>query len=468
MGERASIALSQVMLLIAGLYISFSASWQLTLFVFVIIPLLVLPTAIQARVVGRASKRSSDAVVETGRLVAESVLNLRTVAAFGLEGNRAARLSVELGVLLRLSVRKGIVLGIGSGASMCAILMGASLEYFVGGIFFVEGLLEFGDIMRVVLVITFIGFGMGQISKDVSDKAEATQAADRVFRLVSSQSKVDPLSTEGIQPESVDGRIELVDVSFAYPSRPEVPIYRGLSLTVEAGQTVALAGPSGCGKSTLVALLERFYDVDGGSVLLDGRDIRTLSVRWLRAQIGLVSQEPVLFAGTVGWNISLGREGATQAEIEAAAAVANAKEIVEALPKGYETEVGERGSSLSGGQKQRIAIARAVVRDPAILVLDEATSALDAQSEKEVQAALDEVVRSKKRTVIIIAHRLSTIREANKICVFSQGALAEEGLHEDLVGKDGGFYQALVRHQSTGRLSRVSSTSALSDRIEGA
>jgi ATP-binding cassette subfamily B (MDR/TAP) protein 1 len=201
----------------------------------------------------------------------------------------------------------------------------------------------------------------------------------------------------------------------------------------------------------LVALLERFYDVDGGKVLFDGADIRSLDVRWLRLQIGLVSQEPVLFSGSVGWNISLGRDGASRSDIEAAADMANAGGFVKELPEGYDTLVGEHGMQLSGGQKQRVAIARALIRDPAVLVLDEATSALDTESERIVHAALDRLMAAHQRTNIVIAHRLSTIQKADKICVFSEGAVVEEGTHEALLQKESGIYRALVLHDRAGK-----------------
>ena len=304
--------------------------------------------------------------------------------------------------------------------------------------------------MRVLLVLIFMAFGFAQISRDATDKAEAIQAARRVHAILELTSDIDPLSAEGVVPEApAAGRIEVRDVHFSYPSRREVAVYRDFQLTIEAGQTVALAGPSGCGKSTLVSLLERFYDVDSGCVLLDGADVRSLRLSWLRSQIGLVSQEPVLFAGSIGWNIGLGREGATQEEVEAAAAMANAG-FVSDFPAGYETQVGEKGQQLSGGQKQRIAIARAILRDPPILVLDEATSALDASSERVVQAALDSLLRSKRRTTVVIAHRLSTIRDADKIAVVSGGCVVEEGPHDELMMRDGGVYRALVMHNSVG------------------
>ena len=311
--------------------------------------------------------------------------------------------------------------------------------------------------MQCLLVIIFMGFGFAQVSRDASDRAEATLASQRVYQLVTTQSAIDPLAGTGEKPSSCSGRLELKDVTFAYPARKEVRVYDGLSLTIDAGQVVALAGPSGCGKSTLVALLERWYDVDAGTLCLDGADVRSLSVQWLRSQIGLVSQEPVLFSGSIGWNIGLGAgegvcTGDNDASVVQAARLANADGFVSAMPDGYSTQVGEKGIQLSGGQKQRIAIARALVRQPAVLVLDEATSALDMESERVVQAALDEIMTKQRRTTIIIAHRLSTIRNADKIAVVSGGRVVEEGPHEELVDKEGGIYKALVAHSAGGAL----------------
>ena len=261
--------------------------------------------------------------------------------------------------------------------------------------------------------------------------------------------KAADIAVRCLRPQSCDGHIELRDVRFAYPSAPDTLVCKGYSLDVPAGQTVALSGASGSGKSTAVALIERFYDPDAGAVLLDGVDLRKLNVHWLRQQLGLVSQEPVLFQGSVEHNIGYGKENATRAEIEEAARNANAYDFVtKELGDGFATDVGIRGGKLSGGQKQRVAIARALLRKPSVLLLDEATSALDNESERVVQAALDAVLATQKRTTLVIAHRLSTIRGADKIVVLREGAVAEQGTHDELLSNPEGLYFALVLVQS--------------------
>ena len=247
---------------------------------------------------------------------------------------------------------------------------------------------------------------------------------------------------------SVDGVLEVRDVHFAYPTAASHPILKGFALRVERGTVCALCGPSGSGKSTIISLVERFYDPQRGAVLLDGVDITSLNVKWLRAQLGLVSQEPVLFQGTVEANIRYGKEGATQEEVESAARMANAHGFITSdLADGYRTQVGQGGNKLSGGQKQRVAIARALIRKPSVLLLDEATSALDNESEKVVQAALDEIMAHQKRTTLVIAHRLSTIRDADKIAVVAKGRVVEEGSHEQLLENVHGTYFGLVEAQ---------------------
>jgi len=297
--------------------------------------------------------------------------------------------------------------------------------------------LMMGSMMTVMVAISGI--------KDVT---LATEAAKRFFDVTERASAIDPTDEGGLRPASLTGDIHVKDVVFAYPSAPDHLVCKGYSLKVDAGQTVALCGPSGSGKSTIIALIERFYDPQSGCVMLDGIDIKTLNVRWLRSQLGLVAQEPVLFMGSIEENIGYGKEGATQEEIVEAAKMANAHTfITESTAKGYDTQVGQGGGKLSGGQKQRVAIARAIVRKPAVLLLDEATSALDNESERVVQAALDEIMAKQKRTTVVIAHRLSTIRNADQIAVVHEGKIVETGSHEELLGNSEGLYKKLVMAQ---------------------
>jgi ATP-binding cassette subfamily B (MDR/TAP) protein 1 len=267
---------------------------------------------------------------------------------------------------------------------------------------------------------------------------------------------IDSSSDEGKKPSSVDGEIVFNDVSFEYPTRPDAKVFDHMSLTIKAGQTVALVGPSGGGKSTTVSLLERFYDPTSGSILLDGVDLKDLNVAWLREQIGLVSQEPVLFARSIRENIAYGLPGATDEQIIAVAKSANAHDFISKFPSGYDTEVGDKGAQLSGGQKQRIAIARILLKNPKILLLDEATSALDTESEYLVQQALDDVLVSGNRTTVIIAHRLSTIRNADVIAVVKEGRIVEQGSHEELIHRPGSEYAQLVEAQSSKKPSKAS------------
>jgi ATP-binding cassette subfamily B protein len=238
--------------------------------------------------------------------------------------------------------------------------------------------------------------------------------------------------------------VQLQDVHFSYPARPDVKVLQGIDLTIEPGEAVAIVGPSGAGKSTIASMLGRLYDPNGGRILLDGKDLKSLDPEWLRQQIGVVAQEPLLFSSSIADNIRYGKQGATDAEIEAAARAANAHDFISRFPDGYRTLVGERGVQLSGGQKQRVAIARAVLKDPRLLILDEATSALDAESEHLVKDALDRLMKG--RTTLIIAHRLSTVMDADRVLVLEGGKIVQSGSHSALMGQEG-LYRRLVERQ---------------------
>jgi len=305
------------------------------------------------------------------------------------------------------------------------------------------------DVLLAIFAIMMAGEGLSMAGSPVAVFQEAKVAAGRVLAIIKRVPAIDSFSEEGLTPESCRGEVVVTDVVFAYPTAVDHQVCRGFSLHVPAGTSMALCGASGSGKSTLIQLLERFYDPLSGTVTLDGVDIKSLNVRWLRSQLGLVGQEPVLFQGTVAQNIAFGKStAATQEEIERAARAANAHGfITENLQNGYATEVGLKGGRLSGGQKQRVAIARALIKQPAILLLDEATSALDNQSEAVVQAAIDEVMKTQKLTTIIIAHRLSTIRNADAIAVLNEGKVIEKGTHQELLALQG-MYSSLVLSQS--------------------
>ncbi|XP_061383953.1 ATP-dependent translocase ABCB1-like isoform X2 [Danaus plexippus] len=347
-----------------------------------------------------------------------------------------------------LHAKKSIFNGMLMGLIYLCLFGSYSLCFWFGYKFMMDEP-ELYDVNTMIAVLFSVlmgstNFGMSATIMDVFGSARG--AGEQIFNLIDNVPKINPLLNLGIAPKSIEGNIEFKNVCFHYPSRPNVKILKGINLSIKKGQSVALVGHSGSGKSTIVQLISRNYDVIDGSVRIDGNDVKDLSVKWLRAQIGLVGQEPVLFNTTVRENIRYGREDATNEEIEKVAKQANAHEFIMKLPLGYDTLVGERGTSLSGGQKQRIAIARALVRNPAILLLDEATSALDTASEAKVQKALDRAQEG--RTTIVVAHRLTTIRNVDKIYVFKSGDVIESGTHDELIAKKGHFYD-MVKLQTS-------------------
>merc|ERR1712100_201269 len=379
------------------------------------------------------------------QIVGECVMGIRTVASYNLEQRFYEQYTAGSLLISGLMTNDAVVKGFFGGLGMCCLMI------IIGGVFYyavwlsTEGVINFTQAMGPLFVITGAMIPLMKAGT-LADAGQCTLSAVRLFTLFDTQPKIDSFSEEGLQPDAAacKGQIELDRVSFAYPTAVEHQVCKELSLVFPAGKTTAVCGPSGSGKSTLIQLIERFYDPTSGKVTLDGVDIASLNVRWLRGQLGLVGQEPVLFQGTVAQNIAHGKPGATQAEIEEAARLANAHEfITKNLSGGYECEVGLQGGRLSGGQKQRVAIARALIKRPSVLLLDEATSALDNQSEAVVQAALDDIMAKQSFTTIVIAHRLSTIRNADKIIVINEGEFAEEGTHDELLANQG-LYSSLV------------------------
>lgn len=306
-----------------------------------------------------------------------------------------------------------------------------------------QGTMTTGDLISYMLFALQSVFAFQALLSIFPKFMEAIGASVRVFELLDRQPLV---NYDGgmIPPRGIEGRITFKNVGFHYPSRPEIEVLQGVTMDLVPGKTLALVGPSGAGKSTFIALISRFYDVQKGVILIDAVDIQTYDPQWLRGQIGLVSQEPVLFACSIEENIVYGSENANRSQVERAAKMANAHDFILRIPDGYKAQVGERGVMLSGGQKQRVAIARALLKDPTILLLDEATSALDSENEKLVQDALDRLMVG--RTCVVIAHRLSTIQDADVICVVAGGKIVEQGTHEELVKVDG-VYKKLGKRQ---------------------
>jgi ATP-binding cassette subfamily B protein len=307
-----------------------------------------------------------------------------------------------------------------------------------------ERVLSFGGLTQFLLYTMYVGGSVGSFAELYAQLQQTVGATQRVRELLrETPEEAEEKTVAGLG--RIAGRVRLEDVTFAYPSRKEVTVLRELALAADAGKRIALVGASGAGKSTIIALILRFYEPDAGRVLIDDRDVRDYPLKYLRSQMAVVPQDVMLFGGTIGENIAYGRPGATQAEIENAARLANAHDFIAGFPEGYQTVVGERGVKLSGGQRQRVAIARAILRDPAILLLDEATSSLDSESERLVQQALETLMRG--RTSIVVAHRLATVRQADRIYVIKDGTIAESGTHAELIARPSGVYRTLSELQ---------------------
>lgn len=406
-----------------------------------------------SRFIVKYSQLSLESYGAGGTVAEEVISSIRNATAFGTQEKLAKQYDAHLRVAERWGLRLQIALGLMIGAMFGIMYSNYGLGFWMGSRFLVAGEVNVGQVLTILMAILIGSFSLGNVSPNGQAFTGAVAAAAKIFSTIDRVSPIDPTVDDGLILDHVEGHIEFRNVKHIYPSRPEVTVMSDVSLSIPAGKTTALVGPSGSGKSTVVGLVERFYLPVGGTVFLDGHDIQTLNLRWLRQQISLVSQEPVLFGTTIYMNIRQGLIG-TRFEkepeekirelIENAAKMANAHEFITALPEGYETNVGQRGFLLSGGQKQRIAIARAVVSDPKILLLDEATSALDTKSEGVVQAALDRAAEG--RTTIVIAHRLSTIKSAHNIVVFVNGSIVEQGTHDALL-ETGGPYCKLVEAQ---------------------
>jgi len=442
-GTELSMALRHSLTLVGGIAMLLYENTKLTLIMLAIVPPLVVFMVAFGRKVRKLSRAVQDRLAHTSTRVEEVVSSMQTVQAFVREQREADtyRDNITAGFtqavhLIRWRATMLSVVTLAVSLAMAAIL-------WIGGSAVVRGELTGGQLMSFLLYTVMVAASVGALASLGGALQRAAGATDRLFDILKTEPEIRSPDHPVALPAG-GGDLHFDDISFTYATRPDQPVIRGIDLRIAPGQAVALVGSSGAGKTTITALLQRFQDVTGGKITFEGVDIRLLSLAELRSNIAIVSQEPVLFSGTIRDNIAFGKPDATALEIESAAHGAHAHEFVTGFPDGYDTLVGERGVQLSGGQRQRIAIARAILADPRVLILDEATSNLDAESEALVQKALARLMLG--RTTLIIAHRLSTVRDADAIAVIEHGQLVELGTHDELLAS-AGIYKRLVEHQ---------------------
>ncbi|CAM5112321.1 unnamed protein product [Natator depressus] len=446
-GDKIGMLFQAIATFLAGFIVGFIKGWKLTLVILAVSPVLGLSAALWAKLLSAFTDKELTAYAKAGAVAEEVLAAIRTVIAFGGQKKEIKRYHKNLEDAKNIGIKKAITANISMGIAFLLIYASYALAFWYGTTLVLSDDYSIGKVLTVFFAILIGAFSVGQTAPGMEAFANARGAAYAIFNIIDNEPQIDSFSETGYKPDHIQGNLEFHNVYFNYPSRQDVKVLKGLNLKVNCGQTVALVGSSGCGKSTTVQLIQRFYDPEKGMITIDGHDIKTLNLRYLREIIGVVNQEPVLFATTIAENIRYGREDVTMEEIEKAVKEANAYDFIMKLPDKFETIVGERGAQLSGGQKQRIAIARALVRNPKILLLDEATSALDTESESVVQTALDKAREG--RTTIVIAHRLSTVRNADLIAAFENGVITEQGTHHELM-KTNGIYCKLVNMQTIG------------------
>ncbi len=441
--------LRQIIVIVGGITLMVATSYKLTLFMLAIVPVIMVLTVFFGRYIRKLSKRAQAQVADSNTIVEETLQGIQGVKAFTNEFFEMARYKVKTLEIARTGIRNGKARGAFSSFTIVGLFGAMVAVIWRGAALLSTGELATGELFSFVIYSMFIGGtigGMADVFARVQKFIGATEDLLEIFN-----EPVEPVADiDEISPgEAIRGRITVDQVSFAYPSRPEMQVLTGITLEIKPDTLVALVGPSGAGKSTFVSLLLRLWDPVSGRILFDGRDHREIPLTALRSQMAVVPQDIFLFGGTIRENIAYGRTGAREEQIIGAARQANAWEFIAQFPDGLDTVVGERGTQLSGGQRQRIAIARAVLKDPRILILDEATSSLDSESERLVQDALEKLMKG--RTSIVIAHRLSTIRKADHIIVLDAGKVVEQGTHEGLMQVEGGLYRNLshLQHRDT-------------------
>lgn len=434
----------QVVIVLGVVIWLFFLSWELALIMLATVPVMAIVAVFFGRFIRGLSKKAQDSAAASNGIIEESLMGISNVKSFTNEALELLKFKKAIEEIRQLNIKSGNWRGIFvSFIFLC--LFGAIIFIIWKGVHMVqvEQAMSLADFFSFIMFTVMLGASIGSLPDLFASIQKAVGSTEHLMNIIEEASEQELL--KGKQEIQLHGKIEFKDVRFAYPQRPDVEVLKGLSFEAQPGETIALVGSSGAGKSTISSLLLNYYTIRDGAILFDNNSIDTIEVKNLRSQMAIVPQEVILFSGTIRENIAYGNPDATEEEIREAARQANAFDFIESFPDKFNTEVGDRGIQLSGGQKQRIAIARAVLKDPAILILDEATSALDSESEKLVQEALDKLMVG--RTSIVIAHRLSTIRKADKIIVIDNGQVVESGKHEVLMEIENGIYSNLMQLQ---------------------
>jgi len=443
-GSTISVALRNILTLIGGLAFMLFTSAKLLGLVVLVVPLVVVPIMLLGRRVRKLSRVSQDKVADASAMASETVIAVQTVQTFTQEDREIEKFSGHAENAFAAAIRRIKVRAWLTGVVILIVFGAMDLILWVGASDVISGKMTGGNMAAFVMYAAFVAGAVGSLSEVYGELQRAAGAASRCVELIFTQTDIKtPLNPVAI-PKPAEGRIVFDNVDFTYPSRPDEKILDGFNLSVKGGETLAIVGPSGAGKSTVFQLMQRFYDPHAGTILFDDVDIKKATPDDVRQHLAIVPQESVVFAASVAENIRYGNPDATDEMVRHAAVAAHANDFIERLPQGMQTYLGERGTRLSGGQRQRIAIARAILRDAPILLLDEATSSLDAESEREIQLALEELMKG--RTTLVVAHRLATVQKADRIVVMEQGRIVDIGNHEELLAK-GGLYARLAKLQ---------------------
>jgi ATP-binding cassette subfamily B protein len=440
-GSTASVALRNVITMIGGLIMMLYTNWLLTAYVFMLLPFIVVPLIFFGRKVRNLSRVSQDKIADASATANETIGAVQTVQSYTQENFENNKYSGFIETAFSAAIDRTKMRAILTFLIILLVFGAVDLVLWLGARDVIAGNITGGELTAFVIYAVLVAGAMGALSEVYGELQRAAGAASRCLEIISTESKIQPPEQPQAFPSSARGELSFNDVTFAYPSRPTENILGGFNLDVKGGETVAIVGPSGAGKTTVFQLLQRFYDPQGGEITIDDVALTDADPVEIRKQLGVVSQESMIFASSIADNIRYGNQDATVDMIAAAAIAARADEFINRLPDGMDTYLGERGTRLSGGQRQRIAIARAVLQDAQILLLDEATSALDAENEKLVQGALEKLMQNK--TTLVVAHRLATVQKADRIVVMDQGQIVESGNHDELL-KKGGLYAHLA------------------------